>query len=801
MTSVVVGFLIGQGLSAWVPADDRRLVLAGLIASLASLRGRSALLALGRVAGAMALGAALAAFAATPPSRDCFLPHEPTKSWIDVEVDDVSGDPGEGLRARGRVRRAYGDGVALCGSALLTLPAGATEPRVGERWRFHASLRPVRSFANPRGFDSAGSLARRGIWTSGHVGRSGAVRLAPAPPSWNAAIGEARRRIGQAIEESLPLDHAALLRSLVIGDQTRIRPELRRAVTDAGLAHLLSVSGLHVAIVWGLSFGAANWLLSRSEWLLLHASVRALAAAAGVPAALGYATLAGREVPALRSVTMTALLAFAWCAGRETDPLRLLVLAAGAVALARPGSPLDVSFQLSFVSVLALVLVGRWWNARRQARGADAVPRSRRERVGDHVVLGVVVSAAALAGTAPLVALHFERLGWIGVLTNPVLVPLAGTPATVLGLAGAVMMPAHEPIARTLFALAWWPLEALRIGSRVAAAMPWASASVPKPTILEVALAYAALALPWLPAGRRRLVASVVAALLALDGAAWTYERALRGDLRARILDVGQGDAAVLELPRGRVVVIDGGGFGRSRFDVGERVVLPYLRSRKIGRIDALVATHGDWDHQGGLHALARALPVRQLWVPDSAAERARLDGLERAVTAHGGIVRPVSAGDLLLEDGTLRIDCLHPSTRASGSSNDASLVLRVRFGSTAMLFTGDIEGAGESAITRRFAPQQIDVLKVPHHGSRTSSGASLLGWANPRIAIVSAGAGNAYGFPDAGVIARYAEHGTRALRTDVDGSVWVESDGRRVAVRTRAESSAAVCSLLGALC
>jgi competence protein ComEC len=692
------------------------------------------------------------------------------------------------------------DPARVCGSVLLTAAAGGFDPLIGERWRLHATLRRARSFANPRGYDSAAALARRGAWVTGFAGQSGAVLLAPAGPGWRAAIGRERRRIGRLIDEAVTPDHASVLRALVVGDQSRIRPELRRQVGDAGLAHLLSVSGLHIGIVWGLVFACTRWLFSRSEWLLLHTSVRAIAALSGVPAALGYAMLSGEEVPAVRSVAMTALLALALCVGRETQPLRVLCIAAGWIALLRPGSPLDISFQLSFVSVLALVLAENGW-ASRLPRTRPLVPPTLMESLRSRATLALVVSSAALIGTAPLVALHFDRLSPIGLVTNPILVPLTGTPATVLGLVGAATSWLSDDLARTVFALASWPLDLLFVGTHLASAIPLSTISVPKPTVLEVGLCYASLAVGWMPSSRRRTAIAVLASVVALDAGAWGYERVLRRDLRLRVLDVGQGDSTVLELPRGKVMVIDGGGFGRSRFDVGERVVLPYLRSRKIGHVDYLVATHGDWDHQGGLHALARELAPEELWVPSAAGERDRLRRLESTVAAGGGTVRAIVAGDVPLTWDGVRVTCLNPPREGISSANDASLVLRIEFGETVMLFPGDVEAPAEHSLTRRFSPLPVDLLKAPHHGSSTSSGEALLEWARPRLVVFSVGAGNGYGFPASEVLARYRRLDAALVRTDRDGSVWVESDGARLRMRPRGEATAALCSLLGTLC
>jgi competence protein ComEC len=794
--ALAIGLLLGQSLSAWLRCGAAEALVATTAAVASTLLRHSAAASVLQCLAAVLVGLWLASRVVEPPD-DCFVPSLAgvTKRWIEVDVVEAPSFVRDGIRLRAEARLPGYDPERICGYILLTIADPSGDFGVGERLRLHASLRRPRDFANPRTYAYAEGLARRGVWTTGYSSGRGITRLGSVPRA--SRLERERQRIGRIIAASLPPREAGLMRALVVGDQASVAAEDWNAITAAGLAHLVSVSGLHIALVWGIVFAAARWVLSRSEWLLLHADVRALAGLAALPTAMTYAALAGLSVPAARSVAMTALGVSSLVVGREVRPLRVLALAAGGIALVSPGAVLGVSFQLSFASVLALIVVGQEWSTRPRPIAPPALAR----RVVGAAALAILVSAAALVGTSPLVAFHFNRLTPIGLLTNPILVPIAGTPATMLGVAGAVASLVSEPCARIAFGLAFWPLALLREGALAAAALPMASIRVPTPTLAELTIAYVLLALPWIAPRRRRVVAAVVLGALALDGAWWVRERWLDSRLRVRFLDVGQGDAAVLELPGGEIVVIDGGGFGRSGFDVGERVVAPYLWSRKIRRIDVLVATHGDWDHQGGLHFLAREFAPRELWMSASAMEQERLAALTDSVRTSGGRVRLVHAGEAVYARSGVTIECLHPPDAAAVSGNDSSLVLRLGFGRHLLLFTGDVEAAGEAAVTTRFAPRPVSILKVPHHGSGTSSSPSLLRWARPEVAVFSLGAGNSYGFPQPAVIERYRSAGTRTLRTDRDGSVWVSTDGERYEVRATTEASPALCAIAGVLC
>ncbi|MEA2627432.1 MAG: competence protein ComEC [Candidatus Binatota bacterium] len=761
-----------------------------LLAFAAGLRREPVL----RCAFAAAAGAWLAGAALQPAHDGCFLPSPggSQKRWVRARVLDASAGESALYRVRadawveegGRLRRS-------CGALLVTISGLEHEPMPGESVRLHASLRRPRNFANPGAYDHETALARRGVWMTAFASAMDVEPLAPPPPSGALWIATARARLRSLIDRSLPARRAALMRALILGEAAAVPPPLREAIARAGLVHLLSVSGLHVGLVWGAAFLLVRALASRSERLLLAIDVRALAASVALIPAGAYGVLAGSSLPTERTVAMTVLSVVAMAVSREVAILRLLVLAAAVLSLVHPGSPGDVSFQLSFGSVLALGLGAELAERRRRRR-----PQQTPHRVREYLVAAFVASSAAVAGTAPLVALYFQWVTPIGLLTNPLLVPLCGAPATVLGLGAAAVALASDTAAAELFRVAGWPLELLASASEIVAALPFASFRVPMPSLLELALAYGLLALPWIRR-RRRAAAAALLLLLAVDVGAWLYERCADPTLRLRFLDVGQGDAIVVELPRGGVLLVDAGGFRMSSFDPGERVVAPYLWSRKVLRLQAIAATHGDWDHQGGLHFVAREFRPRALWTSDAADEVGRLGRLEHIVRQGGGIVRRAGAGEVLWRRDDTVIECVHPGAASTLSGNDASLVLRLRIGRIGVLLTGDVEEPAERQLLHR-GFGRVAVLKVAHHGSLTSSSAAFVNAAAPSVAVISVGGGNPFGMPRAEVLARYRRRGTRVLRTDVDGAVLVESDGEGVRTRAFADSQSSFCRMAG---
>ncbi|MCW5892559.1 MAG: DNA internalization-related competence protein ComEC/Rec2 [bacterium] len=698
-------------------------------------------------AGTLPRGATIAGrVAALPVARG-------TRTFIVVDVEEEGGVP-----ARGRVR--------------LAVRGRPSKVRSGDTVRVTTTLRRPRGFANPGGFDVAGHLARRGVhviaaaWEPALV-----VRRSRPPRSPGDRLERWRGRLVRAIARAVPGAEGAVLRALVIGDQSAIPAALRDAFARAGVVHVLSVSGLHVALVGGASWVLLRWLLARSTWLLLRVDVRALAAVASLGPVTGYAALAGLESATVRSALMAAAGVAALLAGRRLGPLRALALAAIALGLAVPGSPREIAFQLSFASVLAIALATTRWS------GSGDGWRAR-------IRAGLVVSAAALVGTAPLTALHFGQVAPMALAANPLVVPLCGGPVVGLGLVGAALEPVLPAVAAAAWRVAGVALRPTLAVVETLAAVPGAAVGVPAPSpaaLTTLAVLLGALVAP--PGcGRRAALAVAAALLVALAAhdvrARWAPER-----LRLTILDVGQGDAAVAELPNGRVLVVDAGGFPGGDFDPGAAIVAPFLRTRSIARIDALVMTHAHPDHFGGLAALLASPGAAELWWSGHAGRGVAWAALETAIARSGVRLRRLRAGrPLPALAGHGRV--LHPPAGwPGGRANDDSVVLRLRLGRVAFLLTGDVEARAERAMLARGARLRADVVKVPHHGSRTSSTPGLVAATGAAVAVIPVGAENRYGHPAPDVTARWRAAGACVLRTDACGAVTLETDGRSLAV------------------
>ncbi len=671
------------------------------------------------------------------------------------------------------------------GQVLVSLRRRQWAWYAGDRVRASVSLRRPRNFGNPGEFDYEGYLARRGVYVTAFADDDARFLRVGRADTWGVAwLAQWRRGVGALFHRLLPEPQSGVLSALIVGTQLELPRELRAAFSRAGVSHVLSISGLHVGLVAAAGCALFRWLLARSRWLLLTTNVPKLAVSLSLLPVFLYAGIAGTNVATTRSVIMILVFLGAVIVDRQRHMVVALASAVIAILLHSPGAAADISFQLSFAAVLGLVLAMErfwpWWRRREEARLVRV--RGWTARVWRPLALYAMVSFSAWTATAPLTALHFNQVSLVALVANAVVVPLLGSVAVALGLLAALFYLIAAPMA-ALCTLVAGPFVYLGIWSVEAfAALPAAAIRVVTPSVLEVALVYGGLVgLVRLKRRARAWSVAVVGAVLLADAAWWYTDRYHRSDLRITFLSIGQGESAVVEFPSGEVMVIDGGGAGGGGFDTGERVIAPFLWSRKIARVDYLVLSHPEWDHYGGLAFLAAQFSPREFWSNGATATSQRFADLQRAlaenavqsVVLHRGARRWIGAVEAAVRSPPQRPDGL--------AANDQSLVLGLAYGGRRMLFTGDIEGPGEKGLLAA-GTLTSTILKVPHHGSRTSSSTAFVDAVAPQMVVISTGSQNRRGFPHPDVLRRYAARRCLVLRTDVDGAVQVRIDPDGVA-------------------
>jgi competence protein ComEC len=682
----------------------------------------------------------------------------PAQAIVEGQVASVPDPLGD--RVRFRLRST--DGALLDAFA----PPSPWPLALGDRVRLAAELRSPPPPRNPGGRDVAGRLAAAGI--SRQAFAKGPV-IRTRSPSPLARLERARERFAHVADASLPRREAGLVRAIATGDRAALDPATTSSFARSGLAHVIAVSGLHlVVIAWGLE-RLVRALLLRIDAVAARIDARRASAAVVLPLAAVYALATGAGVPVLRAGIAVGVAAFGALLDREASAANTLGLAAVLLLAFEPAAALDPSLQLTFAAVAGLVL---WAGPFRRALPiAPARPGTWRARLLEPLLAGACATAAASIATAPVLAFHFRQLPLLGLLANVAGVP-AGSALTVVATIAAVVAAGAPSLAPLPLALAQ-PLATTLIALSDAAAAPrWGVLGVASPGLTGAAgFAVAAIAATTLRGPRRLAAIAAAVASLLLAGPLRAAAARARGGLEVLFISVGQGDAALLRLPDGSAVLVDAGGAPDGGADPGARDVVPLLRDLGVTRLAAVFVSHPHPDHVLGLAAVAES------FVPDLVFGNG--DPGEGAAGEILAALHPIALepGDGWARAG-VRFDVLGGERDVLGA-NDASLVLRVEYGATAFLFPGDLEEAGEMAAVAR-GGLRADVVKMPHHGSRRSSSAAFALAVRPRLAVVSVGRSNRYGFPQEEALQRWRAVGAQVLRTD-DGAVRLLSDGRRV--------------------
>jgi len=658
---------------------------------------------------------------------------EDTPLTVQGRVASVPLQSGGGLRFRFAIRAPEG----LPALVELTWYEPQWRPLAAEALELEVRLRRPRGLANPGGSDHQARMLREGVGATGYVRRAerrgrGWVDVLQAP------VLVARDETALAIRGTLGDRPATgIVTGLAVGLQDALSREQWRDLARSGTSHLMAISGMHIGM-FGL---VAGWVAGRLQrWRLRRGArlaARDVAVVAGSLAALGYSCLAGWSVPAQRTSLMIGIAALALLARRRMAGPDALALGALAVLVWDPLAPLAVGFWLSFGAVTVILLA---------AAGHLSRPGT--------VQTYLRTQWAVTAGLVPVMVASFGSVSLVSIGVNAAAIPLYTlliVPAVLLSTALVLVLPGAGAVAlgavASLIELSW-PLLSEPAGWSWAT---WSVADLAPIAWISVTLGAVAALSPLPSAGRWAGVLLVAAAC------AWRPRPPDQGAVHFALLDVGQGLAAVVETRR-HVLVYDAGPAFRSGGDAGAIAVEPYLRRRGLRRVDVLVASHDDLDHAGGAASIIRSLPVAQLV------------GSGRALDAYGP-VRPCRRGDSWRWDG-VEFEWLHPGHRALGSDNDQSCVLRIRAGRHTLLLTGDIEESAEAEIVASVASTAVDVLLVPHHGSRTSSSAPFVEAARPRWALVAAGHRNRWKFPREDVVRRWQQAGAQVLVTSTAGAI-----------------------------
>jgi len=666
----------------------------------------------------------------------------------------------------------------------------------GDTVRFLGRLKAPHNFGNPGEFDYVRWLHIRGIEALGSV-RSPRwiIRLRRAGPGVLAASDRARKGINGFISAS-GAANPVILKALVTGDKSGLSPNIRSAFSRAGVAHVLAISGLHVGIVAFFTYSIIIFFLKLCPFLTLRVNVKKTALIMSLFPVVGYGFMAGFSRPTERAVIMAAALIVAVILERGKSYYNTLALAAMIILVIAPASIYEASFQLSFLAVFFILYISPllldFFSRPEQEALKPAAPVESILAARCRAALSwskrraldlLVVTIAASLGTWPLVAYYFNHVSTVGILTNLIILPITTVLVEALFLS-AVFIPISATLARWGFHIAG-AVAGLQLAIiKAFAGMGFSSIHLSRPAPLEVFFIYVLiLSIFGLKRARFFRFTLPISAVILITLFALPYVERGRGHrLRVTFISVGQGDASLIEFPKGSVMLIDGGGFrgGDNGFDTGKNIIAPLLRYKKIGHVNYMVLSHAQQDHMGGLGYVADNFPVGKFWWNG----RGDLRGLGETLVRKGiPLIRLGMERKTFLIDG-VRVGVLPLYTHSETGLNDSSLALRLTYGARSFLFTGDMEAPAEGFLST-LKNIRANVLKAPHHGSDTSSTTGFLRAVRPDVVVISVGRWNRFGFPARQSLDHYAAAGARVLRTDRDGAVEVSTDGSDLEVKT----------------
>lgn len=658
---------------------------------------------------------------------------------FEMEVAELSGErlPADAMNWRGRLR--------------LNWYATEVVPQPGQVWRFMAKLRPPRGMVNPGAFDYEGWLFSHGIHGTGYVLPQELSPLLVTESPWRFPVQRARDYLLTRLQEATAgLPNAGILAALAVGNQSSIKPAQWKIISATGTNHLLAISGLHIGLVGGFCYFLFQWLWRRSALLCRVLPAPIAAALLAMLPVLAYVALSGFAVPARRATIMFVVPVLVLLFRGKLEPGRMLSVALFLVLLIDPISILQAGFWLSFGAVGLILWAmtggvkrsGYWWWGKIQ------------------IWIGL--------GLIPLLLLLYQKAPLLGIPANLVAVPAVSLLVVPITLVGTLMLPISSQLASSCFMVAdflmdilWWFLAWLAGFSN-----SWSL--VAAPPVWAVIMGAIGLALLLAPRG---LPARWLGLAWCLPLFFYTPEGPQRGQFEFTLLDVGQGLCAVVRTSDSWLV-FDTGAAWSERFSAAQGILLPYLRSRGAKRIDSLILSHADQDHIGEYKMLVEEMAPMNLWsgtpelLDSPSTATPAFDPCEKGVAWERDGVK---FAFLNLGEADLAQD------RNREQKNNRSCVLRVEGHSMSLLLTGDIEKAAEQALLQQHEEQlDVDVLVVPHHGSRTSSSWPFLDRVSPKLALISSGYLNRFHHPAADVVARYRQIDSQVMNTAETGAIQI---------------------------
>lgn len=717
-----------------------------------------------------------------------------------IDVPEVSGG-----KLRFTINEVVMEGQSVQGSVRLVIRPelygdvfNESMAGPGDRISAVARLRVPGTYRNPGVYSY--DLKKEGIVATGYIKQ---MKIIGREDGLLTRISEIRQELGRVIDKSLNRGNASFHNAMITGLTGGISREMRDAFSSTGLAHILSISGTHFGLLAFIFFSITKSGIKRLPVnyltrMTLYITPTQIAVGLTLPVLAMYALLSGLSTPTIRSFIMVFIYMLALLLGRKDQWLNSLSIAATLILLWNPEALFELSFILSFTAVLSLGYVLEKAAKSKEDRSGTIPPASLYQR-GDSLIVGDIcillidrtktaafMTIAAVLGTAPFVVLYFKQFPLISPVTNLIVTPLICFIVLPLGLISSfialIFNMSSMPLNGFIDTLTNFTLRLINSFTNV----PYANVHIHNPSFAIIAGYFLSLIVLVKSKWRYRFVPLIFFVSIYLVSPFLSENK-----LSAAFLDAGQGDSSVVELPDGKVMLVDG---STMEPDMGRMVIAPYLWSKGITRVDYMVMSHPHPDHYGGLVYVLDHFDVGEIWFNGMISDDAGVL-FERAAQRKVPY-KILKRGDVL-EASRYMIYAFHPYDEFyAGSSaeeyttrNSDSLVLKIESEDASLLFTGDIEHEAEEDILYLGSILKSDIIKVPHHGARTSSSEGFINAVAPEIAVISVGRGNSFGHPHKHTLERYEGARAKVFRTDVSGAVTITGHRRSYEIRTYEDS------------
>ena len=636
---------------------------------------------------------------------------------------------------------------AASGGLIVTAYSGVVNARIGDRITAEGSVKLISGYKNPGQIDSVTRLKADGITARMSAGKTGVEIEAVEGTPWTKflrIVALAREHYRAAMAKVMSNEDAAAIFAMLFGGYAGLNPALIEDFQTTGIVHILSVSGSHMSLL-----AAATAALC-----LLLKVPRGLTAALGIFVIVTYTFLSGMAPQVIRSAFMGALVFVGTARQLDVMGARFLAFAAIAMLINSPLLIFDVSFQLSFSATAGLLYLSEDLRA-----AMEKLPR--------WFTLPAAMTLSAQIASLPIIIWYFNQVSLSSIFANVFVMPLLEF-VIVGGLLGGIIALILPFAGRIIFAA-----EALIFGAgaelnHIFARLPLSVVQVPTVGLTAGAVYYLALIF------RRAEILLLLLIILAVN-----FFKA-GGDVEVNFVDVGQGDCAVVLTPHRKCLIFDAGGVREKMFDVGGRVVVPYLKHENIREVDTIFLSHVHEDHSAGAGAIIKKMSVREIITANEPkSEYAAVFGIAQEKLEN---LRAGQTGEVFEIDG-VEVKILYaPSV---GTGNEISNVYQIRYGGVSFLITGDLVAEVEAEILRAGIDVSSTVLKTSHHGSASSSSEEFLRAVNPKAAVICVGYGNNFGHPRKEVLERLEKTGAKIYRTDRDGLIKFRTDGSKLSVST----------------